>query len=119
MNFAVLERENRDLKEQIGMLTEQLEFLTLELKSEGRSSSFGKLEEKIQELTSEKKKGDKKAPKVEENMKNAKKIAALALGLVVGQHQKGVVHGIFSLWKFWIYKKSKLQEELEVKVTHK
>ena len=26
------------------------------------------------------------------------------------------IHGVFTNWKFWIYKRSKLQEEIELKV---
>lgn len=124
MNFAVLERENKDLKDQVLTLTEQLEFLTTELKSKSDAhvNSFGSLEEKIHQIkaerTSERKKSDaSKHSRKLNKLRACRKIAVTAFALVFNAHQHNMVHSMFNMWKFWIYKKAKLQEELEAKVT--
>ena len=53
--MLILEKENKDLKDQILILTEQLEFLTNKLKSKSitHRENFEKVEKRIQEITEE------------------------------------------------------------------
>ena len=55
VNFARLEKENKDLRDQIQNLTEKVEYLTTELKSKKTTqvNNFSRLEGKINELTAE------------------------------------------------------------------
>lgn len=87
-------------------------------------SSFGKLEEKVHELTYNRNGSNK--PKqnpelshsgfIESYYKNNKKAGAFILFNLLSHNKKSVKLRIFNYWKFWIYKKSKLQEELEIKL---
>ena len=55
VSTARLEKENKDLQDQILTLPEQLQFLTTELKSNSdiHGSSFGNLEQRVQEIRAE------------------------------------------------------------------
>lgn len=99
----MLERENKDLKEQVYLLTEQLEELSVELQESKRSHH----------------KTDKKFQPLNTNNPNEKiqKASALALFSLLNNNQQQKTRNVFDVMKFWIYKKSKLQEELEAKVS--
>lgn len=95
----MLERENKDLKDQVFILTEQLEELSVELQSSKRSLH----------------KPDKPHPS--NASEQVKKASALALFSLLNSNQQQKTRKVFNVMKFWIYKKSKLQEELEAKVS--
>lgn len=122
LNTLKLDKENRELVGQVSTLTEQLEFLTaeLKLKSDFNGNNFGKLEERIQELTAER--NALRKPKVSFQEKKGNfseksfKIGLVLLSSLCKKHQFSQVQSVFNNWKFWIYKKSKLQEEIELKV---
>ena len=95
MNFVMIERENKDLKEQIYSLTEKLEDLSEELQLRPPSTS--------------------KTPESRSTLKAGLTI----LHTFFKSYSSKQVHSIFSMIKFWIYKRAKIQEELESKVTYK
>lgn len=93
MNFVMIERENKDLKDQVYSLTEKLEDLSIELQL--RSPSITKAAEPRSTL----------------------KAGLTILHTFFKSYSSKQVHSIFSMIKFWIYKRAKIQEELESKVT--
>jgi hypothetical protein len=96
MNFVLLERENKDLKDQVFTLTEKLEELSIQIQDKSLDSPG--LMGKRKEVTEVQKSG------------------ALALKSLLKRFMEKQVDSVFSMIKFWIYKKSKIQEELESKV---
>jgi len=101
----MLEKENRDLKEQVNALTKQLENSSEE--SKGSNFSKSKAASQITSLNTQ------------DQRKATNKAASLALFTILNNNQLHIIRNIFYIMKFWIYKKSKLQEELEAKVISK
>lgn len=101
----MLEKENKDLKEKVYLLTEQMENFSAELQGSKLSKS----------------KEASKSVSVNNQLQHkvTKKAAALALFTILNNNQLHNIRNIFYIMKFWIYKKSKLQEELEAKVRFK